>query len=402
MEFTWALPKQEMTLEELPAIHAKARLMTGADAKKIAETLFGDAAFFELTPDRQLSRQELQRKIAVMEQYPSQEALDRLWGSDDKDAYIQIHRESLAAYRSLLETAPEESNLQPCGWTLKEEPNQYGQWLRAIATVDGIDYSLTLNVAQYEEGRWINSLVIAPGDADPISYTPAMHARSQLCTTREPTQEDYAACLTKAQNLLDAMGMGDYRVLTDKTYVDPAYFAQDGQYEIYVMAAPAAEGYPVLFDQSGSECYGAARAHFSFNADGELIVFNLSNPVEMGEVVTRWQGRDLEGLLERGKQWLMCLTPEDLDRHGNLLMKRLGGDFAVTASVTITGLEQGLVPTDWYGKEQSILYTPGLLFRGTVEYYDKATNAYLTGSGDPYGPREQVLMTMDTIWDDVY
>lgn len=406
VEFTWALPVRELELEKLPTVEGLAHIMTGEDARKIAQTLLGNAEFYELTPDRQLSRSELEKKIQIMEQYPSQEALDKLWGTDDSDAYMQVHRQSLEIYRNLLETAPEESDLPKCSWALKEESHQSGQWLRAITSVDGIDYSLTLNTAQYEDGRWVNSLVIAMGDEDPVSYTPAMHQRSQLCTTREPTQEDYAACLTRAQDFLDKMGMGEYQVIADQTYVDPAYFHDDQRFEIYVRAVPLVEGHPVLWEITGSERYGATVVHFSFNADGDLIVFNLLNPVDPIEVRDTFIPIELEELLERGKQWLMCRTPEDLDRHGNLFMKRLETDGEVTARVAITDLQYGLAPKDWGDVWKKLeppelqLYTPTLLFKGTVDYYDKATGQLLTGSGSPYGPRQQLLLPLDALTGD--
>lgn len=415
VEFIWNLPESEMALVPIPSVLAKARIMDGKDAKRIAETLLPGADFRDLgaAPQQGFSRANIQKKIDILEQYNSEEALLKLWSShDDVDVYIRTLRDSLSVYRAMLETAPEESTLAPCDWELKSADSghygyQYADSLMATAEVDGIPYTLNLRVSQQEGERILNAITLSTGDGDNVSGTPAMHHRSRLCTSPEPTQEQYAAALTKAQNLLDEMDMGEYQVVTKGTYVDPGYFNDGERYEIYVEAVPVMEGIPVLFDYKGQTYLGEESyvssylptvVHFSFSPKGDLINFNLINPVEQDKVNDpSAEPLELEKLLEWGKQRLQCYSAENLDRFtGNLPMT--GADVKnLNCQVHITGIQYGLVPKDW-GKPGDLCFRPALLFRGTVDYFHKTTGEHITGSGSPYGAREQTILTLDAQW----
>lgn len=417
VEFIWNLPETELALVPIPTVLAKAHMMDGKDAKKIAETLLPGAKFRDLgdRPAENLSRAQIQKKIEILEQYNSEEALTKLWGNhEDADAHISSLRSSLAVYRDLLRSAPEESTLAPCDWELKSADSghygfQYADALMATTEVDGIPYTLHLRVSQREGENVLNAITLSLGDGDNVSATPAMHDRSRLCTSPEPTQEQYAAALTKAQNLLDEMGMGHYQVVTKGTYVDPGYFNDQERYEIYVEAVPVMEGIPALYDYKGQTYLGEEYyvspylptvVHFSFSPNGDLINFNLINPVEQDKLNDpSADPLRLEELLERAKQRLQCYSAENLDRFtGNLLMT--GANVKnLDCQVHITGIQYGLVQKDW-GKPGELIFRPALLFRGTVDYFDKTTGEHITGSASPYSAREQTILTMDALWGD--
>lgn len=399
VEFTWNLGETQ-ALEPMPIVEVQPRFLTGEDMKNICTGLLGDVPFYDLGPriQRQLSKAELQKKIDIMNLYRDQESLSRLWSnSQDNAAILSEHNRTLNYLNKALETAPETNNLKPCDWQIKNEAD-YDDYmdsgiyrtLQATANVNGIDYycDLFLNEQETEYASVSNWMKLSLGDGSE-DYTVERHIRSQLCTSPEPTQAQYDAVLQKAQSMLDAMGIGEYRAVNPR--YDPNYFDDGERFEIYVDAVPVFEGAPALAGHWGQKYlepqdfpgYGMTRGMFSFSANGDLVNFNLGSLVEETRVIDpAAEVLPFSDLLNRAQD---ILTGYDIGAvttsAGNWILWQHGLE-NMTCKVSITGVDYGLARYSVPGSEDIFVYTPAIVCKGTVAYYDKNTGDLITTSDD--------------------
>ncbi|MDO5400132.1 MAG: DUF6034 family protein [Eubacteriales bacterium] len=399
LEYTWELGEVQVP-DTLPVVEVTPHFLTGEDMKHICRGLLGDVPFYDLGPlsQRQLSRDQLQKKIDIMNLYQDQETLMNLWKSDDNAAYLSEHNRALEYLKETLKTAPEQNNLKPCDWQIKNEKdyddylNSEGyQTLRATANVNGIDYycDLFLNEQATEHRDVSNWMKLSLGTDDTYS-TVEHHIRSQLCTSPEPTQAQYDAVVQKAQAMLDAMGMGEYKAVNPR--YDPNYFGDEERFEIYVDVVPVFEGVPALAGHWGqnylgsqpySTTYGITRGIFSFSPKGDLINFNLGSLVEQDGVLDPAAAvLPLEELANKAQAILTAYDVNAISASGGNWILWQHGTENLTCKVRITGVDFGLARYSPYGNEQRFVYQPAAAFRGTVAYYDRQTGELITTSDD--------------------
>lgn len=389
VEFTWNL-ESPRDLGPMPVVEVKPDFLTGEDMKKICEGILGDAEFYDLGPatQRVYSKEEIQRKIDIMGLYSDQESLSKLWSySDDNAAILGEHRQMLDFWKQKLETAPGENNLKPCGWQIRNEKfyddymeDEGYETLRATANVGGIDYHCNLLLQQEEtEYRNVSNWMLL-GLGDGTEYTSSSvdrHFRSQLCASGEPTREQYEAVIQKAQAMLDEMGMGNYKAVNPR--YDPNYFADREHFEIYVDVMPVFEGVPALAGHLGQNFaqYGPTRGMFSFSANGDFIHFTLNCPVEQTAVLDpAAQPMALSELLNKAQAQMIQYGPMNL--AGTISLWQYD-PADLTCKVSITGLDYGLARCSTEDGERFV-YTPAILCKGTVEYFDKTTGEFLAST----------------------
>lgn len=421
VEFTWNLAEVP-EMKSMPVVEVKPHFLTGEDMKNICTGLLGDVPFYDLGPrsQRQYSREQIQKKIDIMNLYPDQETLMDLWRSGDDAAQISSHRRTLEYLQKTLETAPEKHNLQPCHWQIQNErfyddylESDGMETLRATANVNGIDYNCDLYLSEepsdyYPVSNWMK---LSLGDGSDCA-TVDFHTRSQLCTSPEPTAAQYEAVVQKAQAMLDAMGIGDYKAVNPR--YDPNYFGGDeNRFEIYVDVVPVFEGVSALPGHWGQTYlhtepqltdYRPTRGMFSFSPNGDLIHFDLGDLVEKTRVVDpAAQPLPLSELLSKAQSILTDYNPDALRSSAsymNLWRWEYDNEGAteMTCKVDISAVDYGLVRYSADESQQTFIYSPAIICKGTVEYYDKETGALITSSKDTsIGVGQAPLIILDAL-----
>lgn len=417
VEFTWNV-NQTISMGAMPVIEAVPYFLTGEDAERVAKALFGDSVvFYDLGPEseRQLSKTELQEKIALLSQYTNAEDLDWLIGEEETVSHVKAW---IARYTQQYETAPDENTYTLCDWTLKpanyydDNEDEKENALIATATVDGLDYIMKVNT--YNQGDYqTSSIRVTLGDGSDPTYIEKTSNIAKLCITEEPTQAQIEAAQNKAQSMLNQMGLGEFTIA--RAFIEVRDFGDTPAYQIWIEAEPVYEGTAVLYGDFGrsyvaEELYNSefsvSQIQFFFSANCDLISFGINSLCEVKEVKnTNVATLSMTELMEKAQNHMALYDAEAMDRFtGNALMlEALTGRSrdSLDCKVEITELEFGLarfpVPNS-----DSYYYAPTVIFFGTIDYCDPETGEVVTGTGNPYGTRIQSLVVVNAVDGTIY
>lgn len=153
VEFTWNV-NQTINVGAMPVIEAVPHFFTNEDIERVAKALFGESAvFYDIGPEseRQLSKTELQEKIALLSQYINTEDLYWLMGEEETVSDVKTWVE---VYTQQYETAPDENTYVLCDWNLKpanyydKNDDEKENALIATTTIGDFDYTLRVKARQ--------------------------------------------------------------------------------------------------------------------------------------------------------------------------------------------------------------------------------------------------------------
>lgn len=417
VEFTWNV-NQTLNMGAMPVVQAEPYFFTGEDAKQVAKALFGDTAvFYDLGPEaeRQLSKTELQEKIALLSQYTNTEDLYWLMG---EEANVSQVKAWIERYTQQYETAPDENTYAICDWTLKPatyyDNNEDGKEnaLIATATIDGLDYIMTVN-SHNQSDYQTSSIRVGLGDGSDPTYIEKTSNIAKLCITEEPTQEQIEAAKNKAQSMLDQMGLGEFIIV--RAFIEVRNFSDTPAYQIRIEAEPVYGGAAVLYGDFGrsyvaEEMYNqefpVSQIQFFFSANCDLISFGIHSLCEVKEVKnSNVSTLSMAELMETAQNHMALYDAEAMDRYtGNALMlEALTGRSrdSLDCKVAISELEYGLARFR-VANSNSYYYAPAVVFYGTIDYCDPGTGEVITGSGNPYGTRIQSLVVINAVDGTIY
>lgn len=372
---------QEIPMAALPMTEVKPHILTGGDARRIAQILLPGADFYEQenSTSPKFSKDELEAAIDRLHIYTDMERLRNLLGEHPEDImeYVQTQ---LDYFQEQLALAPEENPHVPCDWMLKKQrhyrnhpleigdrkPEDDDNILDANAHVDGVDYKLYLSQCNFPD-RKLNSLSLSIHGG--IGFLDQEIFRAGLCRTAEPTQAQLTALEEKAQNLLNQMEVGEFQVLPAQ--VDTKSYLDVREYVVWVDAVPVLSGIPAMKDQYRQMGdYFITSARFGFSPAGDLLYFDLTAPVEAQPTEKTVEPMPIQALAEKAKTYLTSLGK----------YSGLGCDTALVkmweelhqeqsrAIAVINQMQYGLCRVNISGRENVYSYVPALVICGTVDY----------------------------------
>lgn len=404
---------EEIYGELIPSLKVKPYFFTEADIKRVAYILFPEGEFYEGESPFEMnySKEEIQEKIDRWSYYASEETLRELIQyRPNQPEYLgdiaQNVQNFIDKYTGLLESAPSENPHKLCDWTFKKS-SFYSLKKEALAAADtsgdndeivadikigDVRYHFDASIRNRDDFLISNISVYLYDGTSPDAID-ARIFRAWLCRTEAPTEEQIAAVKAKAETMLAQMQLGEW--LVDECYVETEVINEYTYYTICVNAVPMLNGIPALrkgqLENLRSDLPGAARlyytdARFEFSANGDLILFQMTSPLEiMGEVATDMSGLDIEeqfaiaeGYLSRKDFYAYSMGMEvTFDNQGE----------PVGCVANITGLEYNLTRINGEDPLEFYYYVPGIKLTGSVKYYNLKT-------GEVYLERQNVIFAI--------
>ena len=327
-----------------------------------------------------------------MSQLATPEAMADLYGPVEYEGQyeeeVNLLKTYIQMYTVMLETAPEENPRDLCDWTFRDaslyvEPSYGDRVIQAVTQVEDLEYYVYCTVydkADYHQNR----LYVQLGNNR--DYQNYFRLLAKVARTEEPTQAQVETTKEKAQQLLDEMGKGTWRVLDAS--IDTDNRGSQPLYQIVVKAVPEFLGIPVsgnqpmvnLNDAEGPG-YLNSMAVLSFAADGTLIYLDMCCPVKTSQVINEAAATlPMAELLEKAQEQLSLRGLEETRDY--FILSNLY-DGTVTCQVELTDVEFSFQRTQVPNKDFTYYYTPSLSFSGTTRYYDQATGALVEDFVEP-------------------
>jgi len=330
-DITYHLDREiRLDSQPLPVVEVQPRFLTEEDAQRVARLFFGDTVGYEsdyIFAEPKLSRQEIQDAIDRWTPYLDQANIAALNGQED-EMTAQVVTAFLEEYRAMYETAPETVERTPCLWQFFEKGHYYGDFygsnmIKAEYTFQGVPYTYTVE-SQNNSAYRGNRIEIWIREGGPLSMDSAIYT-ARLCRTDRPAQAQLEAVQAKAQSILDQMELGSWQVrsCTLQEYspgpdADPRYIPA---YSIKILACPVIRGIPVIAQDramgAGDDSYTESpSASFEFSANGDLIHFELYDPiveVSTTDAITPLSGAELTAAI---RQCLMTAPAKPQFRYG--------------------------------------------------------------------------------------
>lgn len=412
VEFTWNIDT-EVSNTPMPVAEVEPYYLTGQDAKRVAEVLFGDAEIYEsrprLAPDETIfSKSQAQERMSKWTEYLDLEFLRDLYGDQmDPEHTAEIIKKFIARYSEAYDRFQEEDPRVPCEWTLKPDsyyfysPDEVAQMdvsddnykIEAEVISNGIGYIYSVSTRNKDDFK-INGINVRLGDGgispdsiDIQTYT------AQLCRTDKPTDAQVEAAQAKAAELLARMELGDWQV--DECYLQTTYYGDTPEYRICVNAVPVINGVPAfrrpqLGNLRSKEVYSSnyylTDASFEFSANSDLVSFHLYSSIDVTEILNdNVATLGIDELMEKAKSHLSL---SDRASYGNIesTLKIYEREFGETlvCRINVTELEYGLTRVKAPNTDNSYYYVPAILLSGNVAYCGQDT-------GNVYETNEQIL-----------
>ena len=384
--------------DPMPVVQVTPYSFTVEDAKRVAEALFGDAAFYERS--REITREEVEYRISMYEHSLTAEVLRGEYGSDEESMELvrQARQELLDRFRGLYDSArPREL----CEWTFYpvshylpelggelDFPTSY-HYLSDADSVGRVGDNILLIAALAEcpDGRTYSYQVLNTETEERSEHIIFAYLESLIESdqVREPTADDLENIRRQAETLLSKMGLGQFMI--DKVCSVQYREGIAEGYAVSVSAVPVYSGWPALHQTklAGASSAGGGvfaprydpqQIGFHFTADGVLLDFKYESPLTLVEVVDEETPViDWEAARESIEQ---CLR---LDRE----------PFSVNVDVNVKEMRLGLARVYIEGSATDFRLVPALLLRGHRVIYDEDGNVDYTAGR----PKTRYFFTAD-------
>lgn len=404
VEFTFCI-SQTITAADMPIVKVVPHFLTESDAKRAAQTLYGDnALFWEAEPamNMRYSKEEILQQIARWSPYTTEMAVSELFG--DQGGNLQDDADTIRAYidnltLSVYPNAPSGDFRDECHWTFQSSSHYFygaenpasadtengNQEIQAWTKAGDFFYSFQATTRNKDDYK-LNNIYANPVYDSP-RYIDYELLKAEKLRTDSPTENQIEAVKNKAQIILDRMGLGDWKV--DQAAVEEVRDGDAIEYTINVSAVPIFEGVPAvrrmqLNNLKSKAAYASnyylTDANFAFSANGDLITFSLFSPVDVQEIVNESVSTmSIEELLMRVKDQISL---SDYYSYGF-------GEIAdtisepVLCSVVLSNLEYGLTRVKVPNTDESYYYLPALHVKGYVNYTGKDSGSlYFSTRGE--------------------
>lgn len=379
--------------QAMPVVEVVPHSLTSEEMEHVARVLLGDVPFYEMDPSTktQHSKSELQEIIRTLSEYGNMNALTDLMGIGGADLYLEYVKLYLDNYTKELETAPKENPHDPCDWTLKKErvymdDQEYDIGSRLIqddydvlyanAKANGVEY--TYQVFTHNQYK-INKICLQLTSGRGLIPVEDAIYRARLCRTSAPTEEQLNAIQEKAQGMLDQIGLGQWKVSVPSVHTSNIGSAPE--YVIRVTAVPILNGVPAIEGQqvnwveANREIYNISAVTADFSANGDIIYFDLTSPMDIQRVRNESVATlSFKDLIERSKEHLAL---SDAGNYGmsSSSRKEVEDHFQerVLCKVFVNQLEYSLGRMKAPGENDVYYYVPVFVLKGRVDYLGESS-----------------------------
>lgn len=408
VEFTLDIHGETLVLSPL-VVQVEPHTLTSEDARRVAETLFPDAIFYEAEPERSsiYSKDEIQEKLNRWAPYSSASSLEELYGKESNDDIVEVVKSFIEQYTFMYESAPTTNPHTPCTWTMRKA-SEYLLPAEELAGVDlsndsneisvqfksgGIPYLLTTTSRDKSDFK-VNMIACSIYDGlCPVNLDERIFS-ARLCRTEEPTQAQLDAAKQKAESILEAFNLGQWQV--DECFYTSESYGNQTEYHITVNAVPAFDGVltlrrPQLTGLRNENGYSSRQYYsdvqFVFAPTGELISFTLTTPLEI-QGMSAQDSLKAEQLITRAQE-VMTLTDATAYGLGDLV--QFIPEEAL-CKVTVSEIRSGLSRIKVPEQDNSYYYVPSIAFYGTAENL-----GVQTGKTYYYSEKTELLFLLNSL-----
>lgn len=369
---------------DMPIVQVRPHYFTEQEVQRIAESLFGQADFFDARPSRstEFTKSEILKKIERWAKYVDNALICELYGRNAEHIADLVSR-YIEKYTLMAESAPEGTRDDRSQWKYKkatyyiwpeseiskEDTVEDNDEIQVDVITEHIPYRFTAAVRDKSDYKL--SLISAypydgasPGGIDGDIF------RAWLCRTNEPTQTQTNFIKEKAERMLNEMGLGSW--LVDQCYVETNYYGDIPEYIVHVNATPLLCTAPVsrhaqLTNLKSPQVYASSLylsdVNFQFSADGNLVKFEMYTPLDIVEVANpNVEVMSFDTLFERAKD---SLRLSDANSYGIDNLENLTEE--VICTVKITDFDYGLSRVKVPDTDDSYYYVPSFTLKGNVE-----------------------------------
>ena len=395
---------------DMPVVQVSPHYLTEDDAERVAHALFGNVEYYEADPmfDPIYSKNEIQEKLARWSSYTTQDAIVQLYGEERNDT-AEIVKRFIEKYTKLYETAPEGNPHSVCQWEFKKESFYYeaesevstmdtsneNDNIQATVTIDGIHYLYKVSRRDNDDYK-LNNVSLFLYDGLGPDLIDENIFRAQLCRTHEPTDQSLSIAKDKAENILTEIELGEWMV--DQCYVETIYYGDTPEYIINVTAVPVFSDVPVVrqnqitnlkSEESYASNYYLTDASFQFSANGDLVSFNLTSPVDVMDIInSNVAVMSTDELIDIAEANLVLRDYYEYDELGLIGIS----DEKLKCEVTICDIEYSLARVKVPNTDESYYYVPALAIYGVVEYSGKDCGEVFYVSEEPI-----ILLTINAV-----
>ena len=387
LQLTKDLPQTAM-----PVIQASPHYLTEEDAKRVANVLFPNATFYESVlalDSNMLSKNDLQEKISRWSKYTSTDTLSTLFPHDSnyyqqREQIVEALKSSIEHYTKLYESAPDGNPHALCEWTFKpaslylfSEEDLHGldlskdnEAIEAMLKYHDIPYYLAITKRNQQDFK-LNSIFAYPETGYSPRSIDEYILRAELTRTPQPTQDQMLAICEHAQELLDKMELGVWKV--DNYSLDTVDIGNFTEYTINVSAVPVIEGVLVgrreqsmnlLSDSLFASNYYISDVQFKFSSEGELLYFEMQSPIDVTYIVNdNVATMNFDELMDKAKTYFLHSD----GNHYGINMIAGSTNEEIVCNVTVSEIEYALTRVKVPNTDESYYYIPSIILRGNIE-----------------------------------
>lgn len=408
---------EDLPTNALPMVEVEPRYLTGSDARRVAEVIFGvDAKFYEQRPvlaDKEIfSKSVIAEKLEKWQTWLDVDYMTQLYGdAEAAQRDVELVKLFIDDYTARYASAPEADPRVSCQWTLKTDSvytydeAQLETWdtsedcmsIQAEVDMDGVPYRFSISVRDGSDFQ-LNNIYANIADYYGPSTIGYDEWIAKLTRTEKPDQSQSAAIQAKAETWLAQMELGDWAV--DQCYLETHTYHGTPEYFITVTATPVLSGstairQPGINTPKRKDAYAShyymTDATFRFAPGGELIDMQITSTIDMTQVVQEAVATlPMEELLEQAKTRLTLTDAASFFWPQDMLefYEEIIGGEKINCVVTVSGANYGLVRIKAPDSDNHYYYVPALMLLGDVEYRGQDTGTvyerYSDLETDPY------------------
>ncbi len=355
----------------MPVLRVRPMELTGDMVKQIGQAFFGDGTVVEFTGEMNKAEAE-QALLEAKQRYADWEyriTQDPSVDAEDRDYVRQGFEQSIADLEQAYAAAPETVEQNPLDWQFHDQsyfPNYYGyeddgtQYIQGMGSYDGGTFQLIarkrlgddykvqrLSVERYVPEEVLAAEYAANGGED-----------------APPPEVDMDAALAKAQEMLAAMGVGQFAPVPDVTLKSLSSYRDFGSVAAVLMT-PVYAGVPLTYHIGGFNPGGKTSDAYATNYGYEEAVFRFD---EDGLAGFTWE--DMHQVEETVNADVQMLPFDEILSAAKDQMRLI---------------DMNMISTPIEGTHQQVEVTDVLLGLSRVRMKDSATDYYLVPTYTFYG-----------------
>lgn len=289
-----ALP---IPLSALPVLQVTPHTFTVEEAKRIAQSLFGDVEIYEYSTVK--SKTEIEEEILALRQHISdRDALVEYYdGLEDIADVVTIEYENrIALLEEQYRVAPETVEVEPCSWEFHPQ-SYYNDSALGVELEEGYDNTQALKATVWVDDTpyvyWVSNRDAADYRIHNIyAYIDDLRVSEQeKVSTEKFTQEDIDEALAMVNRILEKMDIGTWAI--DSYSVNEGMVGNETVYALNVSVCPVYSGVkaihlPQLENLKSEDAYASnyyfEEINFQFSG-GRMISFEYFGPLDVVSVL---------------------------------------------------------------------------------------------------------------------